>query len=74
VYGHELSSTAEVVEWVKGTSLTRFRAILGDDRFEQFVNEYGRRLLAELGDKSPYFYAFKRILLWGVLSGASESS
>jgi trans-aconitate 2-methyltransferase len=74
VYGHELSSTAEVVEWVKGTSLTRFRAILGDDRFEQFVNEYGRRLLAELGDKSPYFYAFKRILLWGVLPRASEST
>jgi len=73
VYGHELSSAAEVVEWVKGTSLTRFRAVLTDDQYDQFVNEYRRRLLAELGDASPYFYAFKRILLWGSLrEGTAE--
>ncbi len=23
------------------------------------------RLLAELGDRRPYFYPFKRILMWG---------
>jgi trans-aconitate 2-methyltransferase len=68
VYGHVLASSAEVVEWVKGTSLTRFKTAMGPDEFERFVQEYRRRLVAELGDGGPYFYAFKRILLWGRLS------
>ena len=67
VYGHHLPSTADVVEWVKGTSLTRFKRQLPSDLFEQFVEEYSRRLLAELGDRRPYFYAFKRILFWARL-------
>jgi trans-aconitate 2-methyltransferase len=69
VYGHLLGSTADVVEWTKGTSLTRFKPLLSADRYEQFVDEYRRRLVAELGDHRPYFYTFKRILLWGALPG-----
>jgi trans-aconitate methyltransferase len=53
------------VEWVQGTSLTRFRTLLQGRDFERFVAEYRRRLLEVIGDRSPYFYAFKRILLWG---------
>jgi trans-aconitate 2-methyltransferase len=64
VYGHRLASTADVVEWVKGTSLTRFRARLDDATYDRFVAAYRARLLAELGDRRPYFYAFKRILIW----------
>ena len=64
VYGHVLASSADVVEWAKGTSLTRFKAVLGADH-ERFADEYRRRLVAELGDHQPYIYAFKRILLWG---------
>ena len=67
VYGHHLPSSADVVEWVKGTSLTRFKRQMPADLFEQFVGEYTRRLLAELGDRRPYFYAFKRILFWARL-------
>lgn len=67
VYGHVLPSTAAVVEWVKGTSLTRFQKVLPEERFDAFVAAYRRRLLAALGDHTPYFYAFKRILLWGRL-------
>lgn len=67
VYGHLLGSTADVVEWTKGTSLTRFKPLLEADRYERFVDEYRRRLVAELGDRRPYFYTFKRILLWGAL-------
>jgi trans-aconitate 2-methyltransferase len=67
VYPHHLSSTADVVEWVKGTSLTRFKAVLPAEDFERFLVEYRRRLVARLGERSPYFYAFKRILLWGRL-------
>ncbi|MEY2456117.1 MAG: trans-aconitate 2-methyltransferase [Acidimicrobiaceae bacterium] len=65
VYAHHLDSTADVVEWVKGTSLTRFKAPLGPEGWERFVDLYRARLLSVLGDRSPYLYPFKRILLWG---------
>ena len=65
VYGHHLGSSADVAEWTKGTSLVRFRQVLPPDVFEAFVDDYRRRLVECLGERSPYFYAFKRILLWG---------
>jgi trans-aconitate 2-methyltransferase len=68
VYGHVLPSTASVVDWVSGTSLTRFRSRLSPEMYEEFVDAYRERLLAVLGDREPYFYGFKRILLWGRLS------
>ena len=64
VYGHVLDSSADVVEWTKGTSLTRFKDALSPDMFERFVDEYRTRLVAQLGDRRPFFYAFKRILFW----------
>jgi trans-aconitate 2-methyltransferase len=67
VYVHRLDSTADVVEWVKGTTLTRFKAPMGEERWERFVAAYRARLLAELGECAPYTYFFKRILLWGRL-------
>lgn len=63
VYGHVLRSTADVVEWVRGTSLTRFRRVLDDEVFDRFLVRYRDRLLDRLGQRSPYFYAFKRILM-----------
>jgi trans-aconitate 2-methyltransferase len=65
VYGHALASSADVVEWVKGTTLTRFQRLLPADLFDRFVEEYRRRLLVAIGDTAPYFYPFKRILFWG---------
>jgi trans-aconitate methyltransferase len=53
------------VAWVKGTSLTRFKEPLGPEGWERFVDRYRARLLSVLGDRSPYLYPFKRILLWG---------
>ena len=64
VYGHHLASTADVVEWVKGTSLTRFKERLSPDLYEEFVDRYRQRLVAVLGDHRPFFYPFKRILFW----------
>lgn len=69
VYAHVLDSSADVVEWVKGTSLTRFATRLPAELFERFLADYRERLLAEIGDTAPYFYAFKRILFWGRLPG-----
>ncbi len=62
VYGHHLASTADVVEWTKGTTLTRYESGLPPELYEEFVDRYRRRLLDALGDRSPYFYAFKRVL------------
>ena len=68
VYPHRLASTADVVEWVKGTSLTRFKKVLHEETYDRFVDVYRHRLVAELGARRPYFYAFKRILIWGRLA------
>jgi trans-aconitate 2-methyltransferase len=64
VYGHHLDSTADVVEWVKGTSLTRIFKMLPAELHGDYVAEYRRRLIETLGERSPFFYPFKRILFW----------
>jgi trans-aconitate 2-methyltransferase len=63
VYGHHLTSTADVVEWTKGTSLTRFQRVLAADDYAELIRRYRARLLETIGDRSPYFYTFKRILM-----------
>jgi trans-aconitate 2-methyltransferase len=68
VYGHELDSTADVVEWVMGTLLTPYRTRLSPELFTAFVDRYRERLLEELGDREPYFYGFRRILCWALFS------
>jgi trans-aconitate 2-methyltransferase len=65
VYVHHLASSADVVEWTKGTHLTYFRARLNDELYEVYVERYRRRLLDEIGESQPYLYTFKRILFWG---------
>jgi len=65
VYVHRLDSSADVVEWVKGTYLTYFRTRLTDELYELFVERYRRRLLDVIGEREPYLYTFKRILFWG---------
>ena len=67
VYVHHLDSTRDVAEWLKGSTLTRFKAPLGPDRWAAFTEAYEQRLLEELGDQAPYVYTFKRILIWGRL-------
>jgi trans-aconitate 2-methyltransferase len=62
VYGHHLASTADVVEWTKGTTLTRYEGGLSPELYDQFLDRYRSRLLDVLGDQSPYFYTFKRVL------------
>jgi trans-aconitate 2-methyltransferase len=65
VYGHHLASSADVVEWAKGTALTFFRARLSDDLYDRYVARYRRRVLDVIGDRRPYLYTFKRIHFWG---------
>lgn len=65
IYGHELPHTGDVVEWVKGTLLTGYLARLDAAQGAAFLDAYRARLLAEIGDQSPYFYPFRRLLFWG---------
>ncbi len=65
VYGHHLADTRQVVEWMKGTSLTRFRSAMDPASYDAFLDRYRARLVEKVGMRAPYFYAFKRILLWG---------
>jgi trans-aconitate 2-methyltransferase len=67
VYPQVMESTADVVDWTSGTSLTRFFALLPEELHEPFVDAYRTELLAAVGDHAPYFYAFKRILMYGRL-------
>jgi trans-aconitate 2-methyltransferase len=65
IYGHLLPSSADVVEWVKGTLLTDYERQLDAARFAEFVDRYRERLLREIGEHAPYFYTYRRVLLWG---------
>lgn len=62
VYPHVLEHSRDAVEWVKGTMLTRFRAVLPESMYAEFLAEYEASLLDEIGRRSPYFFPFKRIL------------
>jgi len=64
VYPHVLASSGEVVEWTRGTTLTRFVRVLPPELAAAFVDAYRERLLDVLGDRRPFFYPFKRILMW----------
>lgn len=67
VYPQVMASSADVVEWTKGSSLTRFFRRLPEELHEPFVDAYREELLGRIGRVQPYFYAFKRILMWGRL-------
>lgn len=68
VYGHRLASTEAVVDWVSGTLLTPYRERMDGSVYQEFVARYRAALLAELGDRRPYFYAFARLLAWARFS------
>jgi len=52
------------VEWVKATLLTDYQSRMADDLFPRFLERYRERLRLRLSDARPYFFTFKRILLW----------
>lgn len=64
VYGHILDSREGVIEWVKGTLLTHFQGRLRETDYQKFLGEFRQRLFSHLPDEKPFFYPFKRILIW----------
>jgi trans-aconitate 2-methyltransferase len=65
VYGYPMSSSLDVVEWTKGTLLTSYQAKLNAEDFKKFLTVYSEEIVKALGT-GPYFYPFKRTLLWGL--------
>jgi trans-aconitate 2-methyltransferase len=64
VYGHVLPSADDVAEWVRGALLTHYESLLAPEAFTQFLAEYRNELREALGDARPYFYTYKRVLMW----------
>ena len=65
VYVHHLPAREGVVEWVRGSLLTDYQRRLPPELFEAFLERYRAALMARLEDARPFFYPFKRILVWG---------
>lgn len=65
VYGHLLPSSEDVIEWVRGALLTHYEALLSPEVFPQFLERYSKALLRAIGQERPYFYTYKRVLIWG---------
>jgi trans-aconitate 2-methyltransferase len=68
IYGHPMGSGNDVIEWTKGTLLNRYRAKLPTEDYAKFEAQYRKELLSVIDD-GPYFYAFKRGLMWGRRAG-----
>lgn len=64
VFGHHLASREDVVEWVKGSLLTDYRQRLSPSLFEQFLDRYREVLMPRLKDRRPFFFPYRRILIW----------
>jgi trans-aconitate 2-methyltransferase len=64
VYGHYLESRDGVVEWVKGTYLTEYQKRLSPALYERYVERYREALAEVFEDRQPFFYPYRRILMW----------
>lgn len=63
VYGHLLPAADDVVEWVRGALLTYYEPQV--ENFDEFLGEYRARMKKEIGEERPFFYTYKRVLMWG---------
>jgi trans-aconitate 2-methyltransferase len=64
VYAHRLESRGGMVDWAKGTMLTDYAKRLTPATYDEFLAEYTKELFARVPDQRPFFYPFKRILIW----------
>ncbi|XGV98513.1 MAG: methyltransferase domain-containing protein [Leptolyngbya sp. BL-A-14] len=67
LYGHVLPSRESVLDWYRGSLLTDYQRRLDAETFEQFVAQYWKALSLHLKDDRPFFFPYKRILMWGRL-------
>jgi trans-aconitate 2-methyltransferase len=67
VFGHNLGSREDVVEWIKGSLLTAYEQRLPAELYGEFLKQFRERLIDCLEDTRPYFLTYKRVLLWAQL-------
>jgi trans-aconitate 2-methyltransferase len=65
VYGHELPHAGDVIEFLKGTGLREYLSQLDEAGQAAFLDACRARLIARVGDRSPYFFQLNRLLIWG---------
>jgi trans-aconitate 2-methyltransferase len=65
LYAVLLPSRDGVVDWISGSLFADARERLSADLYAAFVQRYRERLLPRLADERPFFYPYKRILMWG---------
>ncbi|MCK6552070.1 methyltransferase domain-containing protein [Myxococcota bacterium] len=65
VYPHVLESRDDVVEWVRGTTLTDYERRMPAALWPRFLDRYRARLAEVLPDDRPFFFPFERILFRG---------
>jgi trans-aconitate 2-methyltransferase len=64
IYGHRLGGVDDVLEWTRGTLLTDYERRLPPEVYTAFLEAYRTRLHEVLGAPSPYFYTYRRFLIW----------
>ncbi len=65
IYAHPLGSRDDVVEWVRGTTLTDYERRLDAPTWARFLDRYRERLREALPDDRPFLYTYRRLFLWG---------
>lgn len=64
MFAHPMKGPAEVVEWSRSTVLRPFLDALPEDRREDFVAQWRRRMEQAYGTCGPLTFNFRRIFLW----------
>jgi trans-aconitate 2-methyltransferase len=64
IYTHLLPTREEVYQWVKGSLLTWYEKRLSKELFPLYIERYREELFARLPDEMPFFFTFRRLLLW----------
>ncbi len=65
IYGHELPSLDDVVTWVSGSLMTAYEARMSPPMYQRYLQDYRRKLHQEIGQAKPFYYQYRRILMWG---------
>jgi len=65
IYAHHLPAREDVVEWVRGSTLTAYQARLPADLWPLFLSRYRERLMEKLEETRPFLFLFQRVLMWG---------
>jgi trans-aconitate 2-methyltransferase len=64
IYAHPLPSRDDVVEWVRGTTLTAYQQRLDGPTWDAFLARYRERLREVLPDERPFLYTYRRLFIW----------